>query len=79
MGCFSPLMKTCRGEVGPAPAQTGGERTAKGFEQELEAARCLREAGFDVADPVINQGRSFDLEVPEEVLKECFASFQSVK
>ncbi|MGG7465173.1 hypothetical protein [Plantibacter sp. YIM 135347] len=69
----------CVGKLGDRPSPPGGKKTAEDyFEQELEAAQCIRERGFDVPDPILGKGFTPGMDLPDEVVEECMGSFGTV-
>lgn len=77
---FEAADEVCQGELGAPPAPPGGKKTAEDyFDQELEAAKCMRGEGFDVPDPVVGKGFNPGMDIPEDVLKKCLSSFEQVK
>lgn len=49
-------LQTCSNKVGPAPDGTGTVVDDQLNEQLLAYAKCMRDAGYDVADPTTNDG-----------------------
>lgn len=66
---FEAASASCIEEIGAPPAQTGKSKE-NASEDILKAAQCLRDAGYDVADPT-GGALGIPTGVPEEALEEC--------
>lgn len=73
---FAAAGQTCRGMLGAPPARDGETpRTeSERQEQQLRAAACLRERGFDVDDPKPGQATSLPAGIPDDVAAACLTS-----
>lgn len=67
---YSAADKHCNEVVGLPPGSTLVNQEESDSSM-LEMAQCLREKGYDVADPEPNGGITFPEEISEDVLKEC--------
>lgn len=69
-------MTTCREKLGPPPANPAreGKSDEEVFQQQLKAAECFRDNGFEVRDPQRGQAAEAPTNVPEDVLKKCVGS-----
>jgi hypothetical protein len=68
--------EACIDELGPAPTSGGGQDGQPDEEQReqmLAFAECLREQGFDVADPQPGTGLGMPDDVTEEAIEACGA------
>ncbi|GEA87206.1 hypothetical protein [Cellulomonas cellasea] len=64
----------CVEELGPSPVRAqspGGDAGDEQHEQLLALAACLREHGFDVADPEPGTGLGMPADVTEEAIDAC--------
>ncbi|APU12622.1 MULTISPECIES: hypothetical protein [Actinoalloteichus] len=61
----------CREELGDPPMVDDGRTPEERLEQQLETAACLRENGFDIADPQPDTAMEIPADAPDEVLSEC--------
>jgi len=71
---FDAAGEECRDELGDPPAPDGGGRTTTDEEvlaDQLKVATCLREQGYEVADPDSEGGLSIPDDVPPDVLETC--------
>jgi len=62
----------CQQIVGPAP---GTEDLSNPETQQdlVQAAQCLRDAGYDVPDPEADKGLQLNGDIPQDVMNKCFA------
>lgn len=66
--------RTCHDSVGPAPS-VDGRSDQEIRDQDLEVAQCLRDAGYDVADPRgEGDAMSIPADLPADVLETCIPS-----
>jgi hypothetical protein len=68
--------EVCIDELGPAPTSGGGQDGQSDEEQRrqmLAFAECLRERGFDVADPQPGTGLGMPDDVTDEAIEACGA------
>jgi len=66
---------TCKEQLGEQPVmeKPSAEKVVEAREHELRFAQCLRDEGYDVADP--DEGMGADIEgIPEDVVNECWES-----
>jgi hypothetical protein len=69
--------ETCIEKLGPSPAGNGSRGAGGGpsaeemHEQLLEMAACLRDLGFDVADPKPGEGVGMPAGLTDEALEQC--------
>ncbi|OZM71508.1 hypothetical protein CFN78_20420 [Amycolatopsis antarctica] len=74
MTAMTKAIEVCQAELGPPPAPDGGPALSEEerYEQQLETAKCFRENGIEVADPV-RGGASEMVDAPADVLEKCTA------
>lgn len=75
---YRAAFRTCVAEIGDPPTVTRN----KGKEREilatqLRTARCLRDKGYDVADPTPDRALMIPESVDEVVFEECFAAAET--
>ena len=76
---FNEAVQQCSNKLGPAP---GAEATVGNdpeiYERSVKAAQCLREQGYNVADPEPGRGLTLP-DVPPEAIEKCFADQETAK
>jgi hypothetical protein len=70
---FAAAAQKCRDELGDPPAADGPDTTTdeQMLADQLKTAKCLREEGYDVADPEPGEGLNVPADVPPDVLETC--------
>ena len=66
----------CRARLGNAPAPDGREALTDEamLERQLQAAQCLRDQGYDVADPVPGRALGIPSDISPEALDTCLSA-----
>ena len=71
---FAAAAEECRDELGEPPAPEGGGDAMTDEEalaDQLKVATCLREEGYDVADPEPGGGLTIPDDVPADAIETC--------
>ncbi|WP_426519057.1 hypothetical protein ACPPVQ_04505 [Diaminobutyricibacter sp. McL0618] len=69
---YAAASKKCVGKLGEAPAGAGGTQSKQEvLDQQLKIARCFRDNGVDMADPVDGHISGIPADAPKEVIKKC--------
>lgn len=63
--------KKCLAELGPQPVQNGGDGDQQIGQDQLQIAQCLREHGFDVADPAAGGSLVLPENLTDDVAEAC--------
>lgn len=73
MEAFAAAGKACRAKLGAPPARDGDQGTTESERQEerLRVASCLRERGYDVADPKPGEAAGLPADLQEDVVSAC--------
>lgn len=69
---FNAQVDACLKELGPAPTQANEPKADELTERGLKTAKCLRNKGYDVADPKAGEASSFP-GAPADAVRQCLA------
>ncbi|WP_076464550.1 hypothetical protein [Actinomyces mediterranea] len=71
---FNDAVNQCQQEIGPALGEENDLTKDPAAQQQLvKGAECLRDLGYDVADPEVGKGLNVK-DIPSDALQKCFSN-----